>query len=53
MLEVGLIDYVSTHRWKKAEYEGLAEIDDDLKDRLLPNIIMPPVSARDAEKIAN
>jgi hypothetical protein len=50
MLEVGLIDYVSTHRWKRAEYEGLAQIDEDLKYRLLPNIIMPPMSARDIEK---
>lgn len=50
MLELGLINYVPTLRWKKGEYEALATLDDGLKDRILPNIILPPISARDNEK---
>jgi hypothetical protein len=49
MLEVGLANYAPTLRWKKGEYEALAALDESLKDRLLPNIIMTPISSRDVE----
>ena len=49
MLEVGLANYVSTLRFKKGEYQGMAALDDGLKDRLLPHIIIPPMSMRDIE----
>lgn len=49
MLEVGLANYAPTLRWKKGEYEALASLDDGLRDRLLPHIILPPISARDGD----
>jgi Beta protein len=49
MLEIGSADYVPTARLKKGEYEALGEFPEDLKDRMLPNIIVPPMSARDIE----
>lgn len=49
MLEVGFANYAPTLRWKKGEYEALATLDEALKDRLLPIIVLPPISARDIE----
>jgi hypothetical protein len=37
-------------RWKRGEYGAISTLDDANKDRLLPQIILPPRTARDIEK---
>jgi Beta protein len=50
MLQVDIANYCPALRWKKGEYEALAALDETVKERLLPHIILPPMSERDVEK---
>lgn len=42
--------YTAALKWKQGEMEALSLLDDASKDRLLPHIILPPLSAKDLEK---
>lgn len=50
MLQIDNKFYTAALRWKKGEMEALRSLDDASKERLLPHIVFPPISARDIEK---
>ncbi|MFA5957675.1 beta family protein [Hyphomicrobium sp.] len=41
--------YVPTLRMKTGELQGLARLDDNIKDHVLPHLIIPPPAERDCE----
>lgn len=50
MLGIEAATYSPSLRWKKGEYLALNVLDDAIKDRVLPHLIIPPLSARDTEQ---
>lgn len=42
-------NYTAVLRWKKGEMGALSELDGEVKARLLPHLIMPPLTERDIE----
>jgi hypothetical protein len=49
MLELSPATFGPSLKWKRGEYEGLASVDEALKDRILPHIVVMPLSERDIE----
>ncbi len=50
MFEIEGRSYTAALRWKKGEMDALRSLDDESKERLLPHVILPPLSVKDIEQ---